>query len=214
MRKSASWGVALAASLGAGNAFAVSSGGVDIAANFATLFEISSMIAVFIGVMLVASGLYGFYLHGKGDQGVTVAGSVTRLLVGTLLVSVGWAYELFKGSFIGQNDNGVSITDSGQYSLALDQAALAAATQIGTTGYGKYLPASTLKAIFAFVFFVGFIAVISGVYSLKDIGGNSRAERPILMPTVKILGGVICMNFTWFGCLIGDFIGMSMLCIE
>lgn len=186
-------------------------GGVDIAANFAVLFEIAGLVAGVIGIFLIAGGLYGLYEWSKGQSQQTPGKSVGSMLIGTLLASVGWFYQLMKGSFIGDNDKGVTITDSGAYNLALDQAALQAATTINASGFGKFIPPGTLKAILAFVFLVGFIAFISGVFSLKDVN-DSRSQNPVLSPLVKIIGGVICMNITWFACLIAGTLNLPALC--
>jgi uncharacterized membrane protein len=189
------------------------SGGIDVAKNFAVLFDLSGLIAGVIGFFLLASGLYGLFTWAKtGGQGKTAGSSILSMLIGTVLASVGWFYQLIKTSFIGDNSNGVTISDSGAYNLALDTAALQAAQAINQSGFGKFIPEGTLKAVLAFVFFVGFVAFISGVYSLKDVTENRGSQHPILMPVVKIIGGAICMNITWFSCLVAGTLNLPALC--
>lgn len=194
-------------------AHAESSGGVDVAANMGTLFEIAGFVAGVIGVFLIAGGLFSLYNWAKTNgQGKSPTSAVLSMFIGTLLASIGWFYQVMKASFVGASSQGVSITSGGQYNLALDQAALQAAQSISSNSFGKFIPESTLKAVLAFVFLVGFIAFISGVFSLKDVGDNRGSQHPILSPTVKIIGGVICMNITWFSCLVSGTLGIAALC--
>ena len=194
-------------------AYASASGGVDVAANMGVLFEIAGFTAGVIGVFLVAGGLFGLYSWAKTNgQGKSPSSAILSMLIGTLLASVGWFYSVMKASFIGESSEGVSITSSGGYNLALDQAALQAAQSINSNSFGKFIPEHTLKAVIAFVFLVGFIAFISGVFSLKDVGDNRGSQHPILSPMVKIIGGVICMNITWFSCLVSGTLGIEALC--
>jgi hypothetical protein len=184
-----------------------------VAANLAVLFDIAGFVAGVIGVFLVAGGLYGLYTWAKTNgQGKTPGSALLSMLIGTFLASIGWFYQLMKSSFVGSSSQGVSITDSGQYSIALDQAALQASQSINSNSFGKFIPQSTLKAVLAFVFLVGFIAFISGVFGLKDVGDNRGSQHPILSPIVKIIGGVICMNITWFSCLVSGTLGIAALC--
>lgn len=194
-------------------ASAGASGGVDVAANISVLFELAGIIAGVIGVFLIAGGMYSLYSWAKSNgQAKSPGSAVMSMLIGTILASVGWFYQVMKGSFVGSDSEGVSITDSGQYNIALDQAALQAAQSISQNSFGKFIPESTLKAVLAFVFFIGFVAFISGVFSLKDVGDNRGSQHPILSPMVKIVGGVICMNITWFSCLISGTLGIAALC--
>lgn len=193
-------------------AIAEPSGGVDISANFGVLFDLAAFVSGVIGLFLVAAGVYNLYTWSKtGGQGKTIGGSVLTMLIGTLLASIGWFYELVKGSIIGRNNAGVSMESNGQFNLALDQAALKASEAIHSSGFGKFIPEGTLTAILAFVFLVGFIAFISGVYSLKDVT-DSRGQHPVMSPVIKIIGGVICMNITWFSCLMASLLNLPALC--
>jgi hypothetical protein len=193
-------------------AMAGTNGGVDIAANMSVLFDLAGFIAGVIGVFLLAGGLHSLYAWSKGNQGKTPGAAALTMLIGTILASIGWFYQVIKGSFIGDNAEGVSISNSGQYSLALDKAALQAAQSVSGTGFGRFIPESTIKAVLAFVFLVGFIAFISGFFSLKDVGDNRGSQHPILSPIVKIVGGVICMNITWFSCILSGTLGIAALC--
>jgi hypothetical protein len=155
--------------------------------------------------------LYGIYNWSKaGGGGPSIGSQIGGLFIGTFLISLAWLYSLFKQSFIGSDSGGVSMS-SGQAHLALDADAISAAQKVVESGFGKFIPAGTAAGILAFVFFIGLVAFISGVYSLKDVG-DARGQNPVLSPVVKIIGGVICMNITWFGCLVSSLLGIPALC--
>lgn len=192
--------------------FAEASGGVDVAANLSVLFEVAQWVAVAMGFFLFGSGIYGFYIWSRtnGNQ-KTVGSCIMYLIIGTLLISFGWFYALMKSSFIGANDDGVS-WESGQMHIALDPAVAAATGALSGTGFGKFIPEGTITSILAFIFLVGLIFFISGVYSMKDVGENRQGEGTFSKPMFRILGGMICMNITWFGCLVGSVLGISFIC--
>lgn len=187
-------------------------GGVDVAANFSALFDVAAVVSFVIGFYLLGTGLYSLYTWGKGHSQKTAGSVILTMLIGTVLSSVGWAYQMMKGSLIGENSEGVNIESGGQFNLALDQAAASASAAIHASGFGKFIPQDTVKVIIAFVFFVGFCAFISGVYSLKDVGDQRGGQHPLLSPTVKIIGGVLCMNITWFGCFVSALLNIPALC--
>ena len=187
-------------------------GGVDVAGNFAVLFDVAALVAFVIGFCLVGTGMYSLYTWGKGHSQKTAGSAILTMLIGTVLSSVGWAYQLMKGSIIGDSTDGVTIESGGSFNLALDSAAASASAAIHASGFGKFIPQDTVKVIIAFVFFVGFCAFISGVYSLKDIGDQRGGQHPLLSPTVKIIGGVLCMNITWFGCFVSALLNIPALC--
>ena len=187
-------------------------GGADVAGNFSALFDVAGLVAFVIGFYLVGAGCYSLYTWSKGNTGKTIGSVIQSMLIGTFLSSIAWVYQLMKGSFIGENDKGVNIESGGQFNLALDQAAASAAASVHASGFGKFIPDSTIKTILAFVFFIGFCAFISGVYSLKDIGTQHGGQHPLLNPVVKIIGGVLCMNITWFGCFVSALLDIPALC--
>ncbi|WP_274643876.1 hypothetical protein [Pseudomonas serbica] len=184
----------------------------DVAANFGILFDVAGLVAFVIGFYMVATAIYSLYTWSKGNQGKSIGSVILNILVGTFLASIGWIYQLMKGSLIGDYEKGVNITDGGAFTLALDTAAAAAATSVHASGFGRFIPDSTIKTILAFVFLVGFVAFISGVYAIKDIGTQQGGQHPLLNPIVKIIGGVLCMNITWFGCFVSALLNIPALC--
>ncbi|MGM3218194.1 hypothetical protein ACSQ5K_26485 [Pseudomonas sp. PhalM4] len=194
-------------------AMADGDGGVDIAKNMSVLFEIAYYIAGAVGFILFASGLYKIYDNSKGRSDARIGVAILEMLVGTFMVSIGWVYEVFKASFLTGSKNGVDMSQ-GQMALALDSAAASASSAVGSIkGFTDIIPAHTVEGVLAFIFLVGFINLISGVYALKDVSSN-RAESPIKGPVTKIIAGAICMNILWFGCLINALLGIPGICVE
>jgi hypothetical protein len=184
----------------------------DVAANFGILFDVAGLVAFVIGFYMVGAAVYSLYTWSKGNQGKSIASVILSMLVGTFLASIAWIYQLMKGSLIGDYDKGVNISSGGAFTLALDSAAAAAATSVHASGFGRFIPDSTIKTILAFVFLVGFVAFISGVYAIKDIGTQQGGQHPLLNPIIKIIGGVLCMNITWFGCFVSALLNIPALC--
>lgn len=186
--------------------------GTDVAANFGALFDIAGVVAFVIGFYMLGMGCYSLYTWSKGNQGKSIGSVILSMLIGTFLASIGWVYQVMKESFIGEHAGGVTITSGGAFNLALDTAAASAATSVHASGFGRFIPDSTIKTILAFVFLVGFCAFISGVYAIKDIGTQQGGQHPLLNPIIKIFGGVLCMNITWFGCFVSALLDIPALC--
>jgi hypothetical protein len=183
---------------------------VDTVAQLSSLFSVALSVASFLGVMLFANGLMAVYQSQTGRGNKTIGQALISMFVGTFMLSVGWVYGLMKASFVGANSTGINY--EGRGSLALDAAAISAGNAAASTGYGKFMPAQTLQSIFAFVFLVGLIAFIHGVYLLRNVGaegGNSDMKRASFY---RILGGLMCMNITWFSCLVGGILGIDSMC--
>lgn len=187
--------------------------GVDVAGNFSALFGFAGIVAGTIGVFLFGGSLYQLYTAFSGRGQASYGQPIFSLIIASLLISIGWFYNLIKGTIIGDNSDGVTISGSGQFNLALDQAAASAALKVGSTGFGKFMPENTLKAVLAFIMFIGFCGLISGVFGLKDAFGQRAGQNPVLGPAIKIIGGCICMNITWFGCLVSGLLGVPAICL-
>lgn len=186
---------------------------VNIVAQFTTLFGVVLAVSSFVGVMLFASGLYSIYVASSGRSNKSVGRGLINMLVGCFMLSVGWVYGLMKASFIGNTVTGVDY--EGRDALALngvEAAAMAAGKAVSATAYGKFIDANTLQAVFAFVFFVGLVAFVHGVYLLRTIGQDGGDPNMKRAAFYRIFGGLICMNITWFSCLVGGLLGISAMC--
>lgn len=185
---------------------------IDPSANFGEFIDVARYFAVFVGLIVFTSGIYGFYTwsNTKG-QGATPGRNFMKLIVGALLVISPWVYEFVKASLGVDNSSNALIGDGARMILAIDPTLGKGAA---TTGFLQYMPEGTFKAILGFVMFIGFIAFISGIYSLKDIHNSAGGAKaaPIMGPTLRIVGGIGCMNILWVGCFLGSMVGISALC--
>lgn len=186
------------------------SGGTNVAANLSVLFQIAAHIGAMMGFFLFGYGIYGFYDHSKNPGREGISRPILQVITGVLLISSGWFYELMKGSFVGDSD-GVSML-GGQMHLALDVEAARASGSISQAGLYSLIPETTVTTLLAFVYLVGFIFFLVGVSKIRNISSNSK-EGGLMQPIMNILGGVICMNITYFGCFGGKILGTTALCI-
>jgi hypothetical protein len=194
-------------------AFAEGNGGVDIAKNMSVLFDLAHYIAIAIGVFIFAGGLFKIYDNSKGRSEIKVGQAILQMLVGVFLGSIGWFYGVIKSSFFAGSKNGVDMSQ-GQMSLALDSAVANASSAVGNAkGFVEIMPMQTVEGIIAFLFLVGFVNLIGGVYALKDIS-SGKSENPVMKPVVKIIAGAICMNILWFGCFLKALLGIAAICVE
>lgn len=185
---------------------------VDASANFGELIDVTRYLAVFIGLIVFTTGIYGFYTwsNTKG-QGTTPGRNIMKLIVGSLLVISPWVYEFVKATIGVDNSSNALIGEGARMILAIDPTLGKGSAK---TGFLQYMPEGTFKAILGFVMFIGFVSFISGIYALKDISNSAGGSRaaPILSPTMRIAGGIGCMNILWVGCFLGSMVGISALC--
>ncbi len=194
-------------------AFADGSGGVNVAQNLNVLGDVALWVAFLSGVLVFANGLYKIYDNSKGRTDVKIGQAILEMVVGSMLVSIPWVYGVIKTSFMDGSKNGVAVAQ-GQMVLALDTAAASASSAIGSGQlYSSVVPVDSINAVLAFIFLVGLLAMISGVFALKNIN-NSRSEHPLMAPIIKIFAGALCMNILWFGCLLKASFGIPGICME
>lgn len=186
---------------------------VDAVENFAAMIDLAQLIASIVGFVLFAMGIIGFRKGSMnpGDPENTPAKNIGRLVVGVLLVAAPWFYELIRGTLGIAEEASMMVGEGGRMALAID----ADMGGSSSKGFMSYIPAGTLKAVIGFVMFVGFLAFLSGIYALKEIGSpGGRSESPLMTPLMKIGGGIMCMNLTWFSCLGATVMGISSLCVK
>lgn len=183
-----------------------------ISQNINAAFDVTIKAFQAIGFFLFGHAWYRVSSSSKpGGRQATPGAIILEGLAGVVLISIGWFYSLFKNSLLGANAEGVDFTDSGSFNLAIDASAAAAATRLHESGFGKFLPQDTFQMIIGFLFLYGILAFGIGWMKLKDVpedrGGGGYAK-----PAFMILGGVLCMNILWFGCLVGSFMNVPAMC--
>lgn len=161
-----------------------------------------------MGVTIFGFGLFSFYKHNENPQQYTIAGGVARLAAGLGLIAVGTTYSLMRKTMLGVADWGAD-----REILAVDSNSSSMMDGGARAGFMTFIPAGTEQAILAFVFFVGLVAFIKGIYHIKNIPDAGSREGSVMKPMLHIIGGIVCMNIDRFTCIIANTTGFSGLAI-
>ena len=161
-----------------------------------------------MGLCTFVLGLYGFKKHSEAPQQYTIAYCVANLGTGTLLLLSGYFYGVVIGTAV---DTGFDYDNSS--ALALDQTALGSGADLANSFLGKYLPVHTVEMLIGFVYLVGLLAFLKGIYMLKNAGSTGNHNDGISKALIHIVGGVVSMNISAFSCIISSIFGVSMLCL-
>lgn len=165
-------------------------------------------VAWLMGVTIFGFGLVYFNKHGENPQQYPLSGGVARLAAGLGLITVGTMYSLMRNTLLGVAEWG-----SDREVLAVNANSAAMMDGGARAGFMTFIPAGTEQAILAFVFFIGLVAFIKGIYHVKNIPDAGSREGSVMKPFLHVLGGVVCMNIDRFTCIIANTTGYSGLAI-
>lgn len=184
-------------------------GGIDYSTIFGPISELVISIAYLIGFILIFAGIHGVKKHGQNPQHYTANYCIANFLTGSALLSIGFIYGVVKVSTIDP-----SWTETAN-PLALSSHTAIAIGSVSQSFLGEYLPEKTIGMIVGFIYLVGLVSFIKGVFLLKNVGSvNNGQEGGIGKALTHMFGGVISMNIVDFGCIIGDTIGLPMMCLS
>lgn len=164
-------------------------------------------IANLLGIILFVSGVYSIYKHGENPNQYPRGKSIATILAGTLLISAASAYAwtVNTGSTV-EWASDKSMLAVGQHlddSLEIDDESL----------LGRYVPKSTRTALFGFIYLIGLIGFLRGLYLLKDVGQvDNGSKGGFAQAFWHIAGGSMTMNILKVGCFLSWLLGISMLC--
>lgn len=168
---------------------------INASETFPAIQNLIMAITTLIGVVLVGISLLDMFhmsagsgSNWSGAQAPTGAGSVTKLFVGSVLVSSAYWMYISGNTFVGTNVSTTSMLYGGNQSTYCDQA--------------KY-------AVFFFVAIVGQIAFVRGWIYISKFMNNSRQEG-LGMGITFILGGTMCYFLPDVGELLAEWFGLSM----
>lgn len=166
--------------------------------------------ATFIGICLFVSGIYSVKQNAHAPQQNSLSSAFGKMLSGVFMISAGPIYGAISNSTIG---NGVNIDDRSM--LSVSNSPMMALNDVSNSWLGQHIPQQTMDAVFGFVFLAGLFAFLKGIYLLKNVAGQEKQnEGGIGRAFTHIAGGFITMNITTFSCMIGNSLGMTMLCIS
>ncbi|MGD1524411.1 hypothetical protein [Vibrio owensii] len=194
--------------LASSSAFAADSGIIDN--DIIPINELLVTAATFIGLCLFVSGWYSVKQNAHAPQQNPLSGAFSRIFAGVAMISSGPLYGILSNSTI---SNGVNVDD--RSILSVSSSPMMALSDISGSWLGQHIPQQTMDAVFGFVFLAGLYAFLKGIYLLKNVSGQERQnEGGIGRALTHIGGGFITMNITTFSCMVGNTLGLTMLCIS
>lgn len=166
-----------------------------------------------VGMTVAGLGVYGFYRQTLYPQNYTTAGNFAKVLTGSALVISGSIFQGFENTFFD------TTTDLSSGSLHLNVDALSALVENGVrTGSSsissQLIPPRSSALIVGFMYMIGVLAFLKGIFVLKDAGeiGNQQNPSPVKTSLVYMVSGVIAVNINDFGCLFGSTFGTTLFC--
>ena len=177
-------------------------------AEFAPVVELVVGIGYLMDILLVISGLLYFKKNSENPQQFTIQTATWTLVSGVLLLSSAWVYSTLQQTVI--PTSGQWSTDSSV--LAIDRQLADEVGNVGNSYLGNMLPESTAMLLLGFVYIVGLIAFIRGIYLLKNVGSMDQNSGGTAKALTHMVGGFVTMNILEFSCLVGNTLGISMLC--
>lgn len=184
---------------------------------------------VVVGIAIVALGIFGFYKQTEFPQNYPFARNVFYIFTGTMLISSSYIFQAFDQTMLPSPD-GVdvvkSFSESGWNERALymdEQAVLdvikngieAATVNSGGSIGTQLIPPRTAALIVGFMYLIGVISFVRGIYMLKDAGdmtNQQQGQSPIGKAIVHMVSGVIAVNINQFGCIVGATFGTTLFC--
>lgn len=162
-------------------------------------------IGFLVGLCLFLWAIYGFKKHSESPQQHTIASCAGQLIVGCLLLSSSYIYN--------QAASTLTIPGSDSRSaLSIDNAGQADSGP-GSNFLSSAFTAESKNLIISFVFLIGVIAFLRGLYLLKDFGqrqGNGSSATA--MSLFHIVGGIMCMNILYFSCMFAKVFSIPYIC--
>ncbi|SHH50387.1 hypothetical protein [Ferrimonas marina] len=165
-------------------------------------------IAYLAGLILFGSGIYGFYRASKGHgDGSTNKSAFATVIAGTALLSVGTFFSIWAATMWGEqvSSNSLTTLDPALRNLANTQDSFLT----------QFMSPSALQDLFAYLQLLGVIAFVRGTFLIKDLGlsGQSGQAAGPMKVFSHIIGGVLLINLSKFGCMLHYTFDISALCV-
>ena len=166
------------------------------------------IVAFLMGIVLFSSSLLRIKKNAENPNNYSIANAIWMLIAGTLLISLGTFYsvisETLNPSFQGVS---TSILSVNEHIKGFE------AKKVGIGGFSAFVPTETGQTILAFVYLVGMISFVRGIYLLKEMGTPKGDQQGIGQAVTHIIGGALAMNILQFSCILGSFLGTDMICL-
>jgi hypothetical protein len=159
-----------------------------------------------IGLCLFLWGVYGFKKHTESPQQFTIGMCTGQFLVGCMLMSSSYIYTQAATTLT------ISVSGSSRSVLSVDNADQASAST-GSTFLSDAFTTESKNLIIGFVFLIGVIAFLRGLYLMKDFGSRqNNGSSATAMSLFHVVGGIICMNILYFSCLFAEVFSIPYIC--
>lgn len=173
-----------------------------------TISKIIVNLGEMLGLGLFVLGLYGFYARGDNPNQYPASYCVTTVLSGAFLVMSSTAYMWTVNSVSEVN----WATDNSMLAIGSKLATDAGAIQ--SSFLGKYLTETSFSTLMGFIYLIGLVGFIRGLYLFKDSGKLDNAQEGGFAKAFwHVAGGAALMNIVQVSCFISWLLGIPMICM-
>jgi len=173
-----------------------------------TISKIIVLAGEVLGLSITLISLYGFYAHNNNPNQHPTGANVTGLIAGAFLTVSSAAYSWTVNS-VASSANWVS--DSSM--LAVGSHINDSYDDMKDTFLGQYLTEDSFGTLMGFLFIIGLISFIRGLYLFKDSGKiDNSNESGIYKSIWHVIGGVSLMNITQVICFASWLLGIPLIC--
>lgn len=164
-------------------------------------------IGFLIGLIMFIFGIYCFKKNSENPQQYTMGKCIGNTTTGILLLASSFMYSSFRGSLLSEE------WEQGRTGLSMDKHISDSLSQMPDNFLTKSLTPETRQLIIGFVFLVGIIAFIRGLFLFKDFGQRTQGgSSGTAMALFHIIGGIICMNIMMFSCMFAKTFSIPYIC--
>ena len=175
-----------------------------------SLTELLVSIGWVLGLALFVAGFVAIKKHSEAPNQHSLSTAIMMIFAGVMLISLDAFYLAVVGTFTPDAADGAR-------DILLRNAVTEYASSLNTNAlsdlsYAQYLPTDLGPTLIGFVYVVGLLSFIKGIYLLKDVGVHNQQNVGARSAT-HIIGGVLAMNILDFSCIIGEFVGIQAFCL-
>mgnify|MGYP001212239932 CR=1 FL=1 len=191
--------------------------GIDFTLNqFELIVAFIIQAAAVTGYALTGLGIYGFYRGTEFPQNHPMAKNIFMVLSGSMLIIAGSIYQGFDNTLFNQSeslDAGALYLDVNAAKSIVENGINAAIPTRGGLS-SQLIPAETAALIIGFMYMIGVIAFVKGIFMLKDAGEfvSPQGDNKVSSAIVFMVSGVIAININDVGCMVGNTFGTTIFC--
>lgn len=191
------------------SSFAMADSGLGSSGNVQILSTLIISIFTLLGLYLTVIGLYGIYLSGENPQNFPIRQGLMQFFAGCILLAAPAFYAMTVNS-VSPNAWATDNTMLSVNSKIHDDVSKAKNSFLT-----KYLPEASISVLFGFIYLVGLLFFLLGLYLLKDSGDlEGKRDGGFSRAFWHMAGGAAVMNIVQVGCFLAYLLGISFLCMN